>query len=212
MPRKELTDEEKAANVAKGLTPTGRERKRKQLHAAPRRVDKAVLFPVGDYRTTGHKFTESRKQRYLEKLYEEGDKYAACAAIGVGWTTVAKHRSSDPEFREAMDAALEAHGERYVREARRRAVEGVEEPVFGSLGGHEGSGIVGTVKKFSDRLLLELIKRYVPEFTPKQRIESEDVTPKGSEPLGLGELTPESQNELREILERERLRREEAGK
>lgn len=49
------------------------------------------------------------------------------------------------------------------QEAFRRAVEGTEKPVFGSMGFRMGSGEIGRVREYSDTLLIFLLKGARPE-------------------------------------------------
>ena len=56
-----------------------------------------------------------------------------------------------------MDHAREGAADTLEAEARRRAIEGVEEPVF-----HKGEQ-VGTLRKYSDVLLIFLLKGARPE-------------------------------------------------
>lgn len=65
-------------------------------------------------------------------------------------------------------------------EIRRRAIEGVEEPVFGSLGQNMGSGEIGTRRVYSDRLLEMMAKAHLPEYQDSVRHE---VTGPGGGPL-----------------------------
>jgi len=63
----------------------------------------------------------------------------------------------DPEYAEAFAQAEQQACDRLEQEARRRAVEGVEEPVF-----HRGKQC-GVVRKYSDTLLIFLLKGAMPE-------------------------------------------------
>jgi hypothetical protein len=69
----------------------------------------------------------------------------------------------DPTYPERFATAKEMAVETLEAEARRRAVEGVEEPVYGSMGQGAGTGQVGTVTKYSDVLLIFLLKGAAPE-------------------------------------------------
>ena len=66
-------------------------------------------------------------------------------------------RKEDPEFAEAWNLALEAGNDVLEAEALRRAVEGVDEPIY------QGGALVGTVTKYSDTLLALLLKAHLPE-------------------------------------------------
>ena len=63
----------------------------------------------------------------------------------------------DPVYAEAFAQAEEVAGETLIAEARRRAVQGVAEPVY-YLG-----KVVGSIQKYSDNLLMFLIKGHYPE-------------------------------------------------
>jgi hypothetical protein len=67
-------------------------------------------------------------------------------------------RARDPEFAQAWDDAMDAARDELVQEAHRRAVDGWDEPVF-------KNGVeVGTIHKWSDRLMEVLLVSRVPEF------------------------------------------------
>ncbi len=72
-------------------------------------------------------------------------------------------RERDETFRAAWDEAREEAADHLEDEARRRAVDGWEEPVFGSGGPGRGSEQVGTVRKFDSTLLIFLLKGARPE-------------------------------------------------
>lgn len=208
-----LTDAEKAANVARGLTPNGKIPRGRgpgvpQANVPNRKngVDKAPEFPIGDYRCTGYNFTPARKNKYLEELAKTGERVLARIAVGVSKRTEERHRSEDPAFRDAMDEALCQYGSVISKEIHRRGIEGVQEPVYGNIGGQGGgTGVVGWVTRYSDRLLLTQAQRFEPGYTPKQKVEHSGSVK--SEGLGLEHLSPESQDDLRRILERELERR-----
>ena len=66
-------------------------------------------------------------------------------------------RDSSATFRAAWDEALEEARELLEAEARRRASIGVDEPVF-----YKGK-VVGHIRKYSDNLLMFLLKAHWPE-------------------------------------------------
>jgi len=210
--RSNLTDAQKARNVANGLTPTGRVR---QKRLSRKGMDKLPDYPPGDYRSLGVNFTPARKNAFLDIIREKGLTSAACAEIGLSPCTVSRHRSEDPQFRDAMDEAFRQHGASLIREAHRRGVEGVSKPIYGSQGPGQGSGVVGWVQEYSDRLLLELLRKYDPDFRPataKVEVTTNVSAPKGdSNGLSLEDLSPESQEDLLRIIEREKSRRASDG-
>lgn len=206
-----LTDAQKAANVAMGLTPTGRIPIKRPSRKG---VDRQPDYPKGDYRCTGYDFTPARKNAFLEVIKREGLTSVACVEIGVHPNTVSRHRTDDHVFRDAMDEAFRQHGAALVQEAHRRAVAGVTKPVYGSQGPGAGSGVVGFVTEYSDRLLLELLKKYDPDFkAPSAQVQvTTNVTgPQGDVGLKLEDLSAESRADLKRILERELERRAQDG-
>lgn len=62
-----------------------------------------------------------------------------------------------PEYKEAFESARQAFCESLEGEARRRAYEGVDEPVF-----HQGE-LVGHKRRYSDTLLIFLMKGNMPD-------------------------------------------------
>ena len=206
--KKKLTPEQKAANLAAGLTATGKVPKgpspgiKKDMVPSRKGIDQAPKFPVGDYRSTGYAFTPARKNKYLEELARSGERVLARIAVGVSKRTEERHRAEDPDFRDAMDEAICQYGSKLSKEIHRRGVEGVQEPVYGNIGGQGGgTGVIGWVTRYSDRLLLTQAQRFEAGYTPKQKVEHSGSVK--SEGLGLEDLSPESQDDLRRILERE---------
>ena len=87
-----------------------------------------------------------------------GNVTEAARAAKIDRTVVYDERKRDTQFAQAWDDAMDMAADELEIEARRRAVTGVEEPVFGSLGGNTGSGEIGTIRKYSDTLLIFLLK------------------------------------------------------
>lgn len=100
---------------------------------------------MGDMR---HLWTDA----FLAALAETGILSRASEIVGVDRILVWRRRQSDPEFAKAVDEALEMAADKLEAEARRRAIEGVEEPVY------QGGQLVGTRIVYSDSLLALLLK------------------------------------------------------
>ena len=95
------------------------------------------------------------KAKWLEAFAELGMVSAACEAVKVGRQTVYDARKDDA-FATAWDEIENQTTEAMEREAYRRGVEGVEEPLV-SAGKH-----VTSVTKYSDTLLIFMLKARKP--------------------------------------------------
>jgi hypothetical protein len=100
---------------------------------------------------------QAKKAAFLEAYSKLGTITHAAKAAGVPRSSHYEWLQTDPEYRKAYDDAEQQAIEGLEREARRRAIEGTEEPVF-----HQGQ-IVGGVRKYSDTLLIFLLKGARPE-------------------------------------------------
>jgi hypothetical protein len=89
---------------------------------------------------------------FLAHLAETGILSDAAAAAGVDRSNVFRRRQDDPEFAQAVEQAIDMAADKLEAEARRRALEGVEEPVY------QGGQLVGTKRVYSDSLLALLLK------------------------------------------------------
>jgi hypothetical protein len=114
------------------------------------------------------------KVKFLQHLAECGNVKLSADAAGVGRRTVYTHRQSDKDFAAKWAEAMEDAADVLEAEAHRRAVAGCDEPVIyeGKLCGRyvdaqgrtvadntPGATLVPlTVKKFSDTLLIFLLK------------------------------------------------------
>lgn len=94
---------------------------------------------------------------FINALREGGNIRAACAKAKINRTTAYRERKANGAFNDLWDAALEDAGDTLEAEAWRRAVKGVLEPVF-----YQGDE-VGEVRRYSDTLLIFLLKGAKPE-------------------------------------------------
>lgn len=103
------------------------------------------------------KLTDETKEAIIEMLTEIPNITAVAKMFRVNTSTIRKHRKSDPEFDQAVLDAIEDGYDMLEEEARRRAVDGVQEPIY-----YMGEK-VGEVTKYSDQLLTLLLKGCKPK-------------------------------------------------
>ncbi len=106
-------------------------------------------------------------QPFLDALRDGGVVRYAAQEAHVNRATVYALVQADPEFAKAFDDAREEAIQAMEREARRRALEGIDEPVY------QGGKLVGRVRKYSDVLLMFLLKASRPAvYRDNVRIEA----------------------------------------
>lgn len=101
--------------------------------------------------------TARRRRIFLRVLRRTAIVAEACRAAGAANGSFYNWRHADPDFAAAWDRALADGITTLEDEAIRRARDGVEAPVF-----YQGKQ-VGTTRKYSDRLLVFLLKAHKPE-------------------------------------------------
>jgi AcrR family transcriptional regulator len=106
---------------------------------------------------------------FLDELAQRGIVQDAAAAAGVGRSTVYQWRGEDAAFAAAWDVAIERAADALEREAWRRGVEGVPEPVIGRVDRDLDGVVTGPdgqplyIRKYSDALLTTMLKARRPE-------------------------------------------------
>lgn len=118
---------------------------------------------------------------FLEHLRRSANMAESCRAVGASYSAMHALKARDPDFAAAVDEALEEAYDYLEAEARRRAFEGVEEPVthqgrltyrlerYINEDGQEryrevlddnGQPVPLTIRKYSDSLAQFLLKGY----------------------------------------------------
>lgn len=100
--------------------------------------------------------SRAKRAAFLAAYAETATIRYAAEAAGVDRVQHYRWLALDPEYKAAFEAAGQQAIERMEREALRRAVEGNEEPVY------QGGERVGTVRKYSDTLLIFMLKAANP--------------------------------------------------
>lgn len=103
------------------------------------------------------KTQQARQGAFLAAFAECGSVTRAAGTAGVRLGDHHRWLNEEDGYREAFREAEEEAVERLEEEARRRAVEGTEKPVF-----YQGEQ-VGVVRDYSDTLLMFLLKAARPE-------------------------------------------------
>jgi hypothetical protein len=98
-----------------------------------------------------------KKRAFLAAYSELGTVTHAADAAGIDRRSHSNWMHSDPGYRDAFESAGEMAVQHLEREARRRAIEGTEKPVY------QGGKLVGTIREYSDTLLIFLLKGARPE-------------------------------------------------
>jgi hypothetical protein len=102
---------------------------------------------------------------FLAQLAKSPRVGAAAAAAGITRQNAYHRRRVDPDYAAAWEDALARSTDALIGEMYRRAVEGVEKPVF-----YRGKQC-GAIRKYSDTLAIFLAKAFQPEIyaTGKRR-------------------------------------------
>ena len=109
---------------------------------------------------------EEKKEKFLQALATGGNVTFAAAAAGIARRTAYRWRDEDPDFATAWESAAEEAADRLEQEAWRRAIHGTDEPV------HYQGRRVDVVKRYSDTLLIFLLKGFRPEkYQDRQQIQ-----------------------------------------
>lgn len=101
--------------------------------------------------------TQPEKDRFIRVLRKTGKKSFAAQAVGRALASLQRLRVHDEDFdREWLDAEHDLAND-IEEEAVRRAMSGVEEPVF-----HKGE-VVGHINRRSDTLLIRMLEATQPD-------------------------------------------------
>jgi hypothetical protein len=116
-----------------------------------------------------HTIAHPKKRAFLVAYLECGHIGQAAAAAEIARRTHYDWLADDPEYVTEFRKAEKIAGDMLIDEARRRAHDGWEEPVF-----HQGE-IVGGVRRFDSTLLMFLIKRHDPSYRERSTVALTDA-------------------------------------
>ncbi len=102
--------------------------------------------------------TDTDINSFLRALSQSGNVSEAARMAGIPRGRLYKLKASDKAFAEAWALAIEEATDLLASEAMRRAIDGFEEVKY-----FKGEPI-GTVRKYSDQLLMFLLKAYRPSM------------------------------------------------
>jgi len=102
---------------------------------------------------------------FLGTLSKRANVTEACRAAGIQRATAYKRRAENESFAARWDQAISEASDALMEEAWRRAVDGVDRPVY------QGGTQVGSVREYSDRLMEKLLEAHHPAFRRLQRVE-----------------------------------------
>ena len=97
------------------------------------------------------------RDEFIEKLRESGNVRYSCTKAGISSSTAYRARARSTRFARAWEDALSVVCDELEVSAFRRAIDGVERPVY-----HKGE-LVGHYRTFSDRLTMFLLTALRPE-------------------------------------------------
>lgn len=105
------------------------------------------------------------REKFLAQLAAGWSATKAAAATGIAKQRYYELRKADETFAAAWEQAYDAGTDRWRDAIRERGLDGWDEPVY------QGGKQVGTVRKFSDTLLLLEMKRRDPAYRDNHRVE-----------------------------------------
>jgi hypothetical protein len=123
------------------------------------------------------RLTRERRQRFLTALAETGIVSAAVTIAATSRTRVYELRKRDAGFAAARDEAEERSADSLEAEAWRRGVDGVPEPLVSAgklVCDDDGQPLA--IRRYSDHLLLALLKARRPEKFKDRAVVEHDVS------------------------------------
>lgn len=150
----------------------------------------------------------AKKSAFLKALAKCGNVSQVSRDLGIPRRTHYDWIDDDPDYARDAEAAQQEYCDRLEAEADRRAVEGVEDPVY------QGGQLVGKRRVYSDQLLITRLKALRPEVY-KDRVAAEHTGKNGGpiqyDRVDLTKFTDEELEQLEELRRAANSRRNSAG-
>lgn len=156
------------------------------------------------------RLTPAIRKKYLEEYSQTGLKNHSAGLAGCSYSAIATYRDKHPEFKAQEDEAYEKYRESLIKEAQRRGKQGIEQEVFGTLPGkNAGTGVVGTRRVYSDKMLELVIKRDDPKYREASQYRKVDQNTThsgfvGSATIDTSKLNTEEKKQLLDLLQKAR--------
>ncbi len=141
------------------------EQHRQDLEARGVSIPDPFILNVDKFKGRTPEQTELAKKVVLLWLMRGYSKSRAAAEAKISTRTLATWRTEDKEFNAACKKAIDDGTDQFEDEARRRAVEGVDRPVF------QQGECVGFTREYSDSLMSMMLGGRRPDVYGKQRVE-----------------------------------------
>lgn len=121
----------------------------------------------------GRSLTSRQRAKFLKALAQTANVTASAQSVNANRRTLYDHRAAHPEFAAAWDEAIEEATDALEAEARRRALEGVDELVTCKDGlVYDADGKPVTQKRYSDSLMALLLRAHRKDkFRDNQSVE-----------------------------------------
>lgn len=103
------------------------------------------------------KLTAKKQEEFLEALRQIPNVSRACRLINISRPVMYEAKLANSSFAEEWEDALDQGIEAMEAEAMRRAVEGIDKPIF-----YQGDE-VALLREYSDTLMIFLLKAHRPE-------------------------------------------------
>src|ERR1700735_4849013 len=118
-----------------------------------------------DLKRTPYKWTPKARAGFLREYGERGRVDLACQAVGLSRSGAYRLRGKSADFARGWEEAKAVAVSVLEDEARRRAVDGVDEPlVSGARLVTDEHGKPATVRRYSDKLMVLLLKGAKPRI------------------------------------------------